>query len=163
MKISCTLALLTLFVGGPGATALAAEVAETELMLAATELGRQYDANYAAKNSGAMAALYAPDGVLVSPSGAILRGREALATYYASRFAAGARGHTIKIIETHIQGNGGYSLAQFSVAAPRANGDLREVHGNIVAVYQRDPDGWHLRLVDASVPPPPDEPGGVKP
>ncbi len=38
-------------------------------MQAATELGRQYDANYNDKDSAAMAALYSSDGVLLSPSG----------------------------------------------------------------------------------------------
>jgi hypothetical protein len=41
--------------------------------------------------------------------------------------------------------------------APRANGDLQEVDGRIVAIYQRDPDGWRLRLVEARVVPEPAE------
>jgi uncharacterized protein (TIGR02246 family) len=150
MKRYSILALLTLlFAAGP---ALAADTAETELLQAATELGRLYDSNYADKNPAAMAALYAPDGVLVSPSGPIIRGREALTAYYAKRFASGAHGHAIKIVEVHVQGNGGYGLAQFSVTVPRLNGEAREEHGSIVAVYQHDPDGWHMRLVQPSVP-----------
>jgi ketosteroid isomerase-like protein len=60
----------------------------------------------------------------------------------------------IKIVEVHVQGDGGYGVAQFSVTVPGANGDLHEVHGTIVAIYQRDPGGWHLRLVEPSVPEP---------
>jgi hypothetical protein len=81
---------------------LSKRLTQAELMQAAIELGRQYDANYADKNSAAMAALYAPDGLLV----------------------------------------------------PLANGGTHEVHGSIVAIYQRDPDGWHMRLVEPSVPEP---------
>ena len=51
----------------------------------------------------------------------------------------------------HVQGDGGYGLAQFSVMAPGANGSLHEEDGRIVAVYQRDPDGWRMRLVAAYV------------
>jgi uncharacterized protein (TIGR02246 family) len=142
--------LLALLVGAAAAPALAADVTEKELMQAATELGRQYDANYNDKDSAAMAALYSSDGVLLSPSGSIVRGREALTTYYAERFASGARGHAIKVVEVHVQGNGGYGVAQFSVMAPGANGSLHEVDGRIVAVYQRDPDGWRMRLVEAN-------------
>jgi uncharacterized protein (TIGR02246 family) len=142
--------LLALLVGAAAAPALAADVTEKELMQAATELGRQYDANYNDKDSAAMAALYSSDGVLLSPSGSIVRGREALTTYYAERFASGARGHAIKVVEVHVQGNGGYGVAQFSVMAPGANGNLHEVDGSIVAVYQRDPDGWRMRLVEAN-------------
>jgi len=128
----------------------AADVTEQELMQATTELGRQYDANYNDKNAAAMAALYTADGVFVTPSGAIVRGREALKAYYASRFAAGAQGHAIKVLEVHVQGDGGYGLAHFSVKAS-ANGGLHEVGGNLIAVYQRGPDGWRMRLVEASI------------
>ncbi len=111
MRRRFTLAVLAALIGAGSAPALAADVTETELMQAATELARQYDANYAAKNPAAMAALYATDGVLVSPSGPIVRGRDALVDYYTKRFASGAHGHAIKVLEVHIQGDGGYGLA----------------------------------------------------
>jgi len=67
-----------------------------------------------------MAALYAQDGVLVAPSGTIVRGRQALTDYYTKRFASGARGHAIKVVEVHVQGNGGYGISQFAVSVPGA-------------------------------------------
>ena len=155
MRTLPTIILLTLFVTVTAGQTLAADVTEAELMQAAIELGRQYDANYANKNPAAMAALYAPDGLLVSPSGPIVRGREALRIYYTKRFASGARGHAIKVVEVHVQGNGGYGLIQFSVTVPTASGGSNEVRGSIVTIYQRDPDGWHMRLVEPSVPEPP--------
>lgn len=144
--------LLVQLVAAVSLTASATEVTEAELMQAATALARQYDAHYAAKDPAAMATLYATDGVLVSPAGPIIRGREALTAYYTKRFASGAKGHAIKVLEVHVQGNGGYGLAEFSVTAPKTNGEVREEHGRIVSVYQHDPDGWHLRLVIPSVP-----------
>ena len=152
MKNLFTTILLVRLVSAVGLTASAADVTEAELMQAATALARQYDARYAAKDPAGMAALYATDGVLVSPAGPIVRGREAMTAYYTKRFASGAKGHTIKVLEVQVQGNGGYGLAEFSVTVPKPNGELREEHGRIVSVYQHDPDGWHLRLVIPSVP-----------
>jgi uncharacterized protein (TIGR02246 family) len=120
-------------------------------MQAATELGHQYDAKYAAKSPAAMAALYASDGVLVSPAGPIVRGKAALEAYYTKRFDSGASAHAIKVIEVHVQGNGGYAIDQFSVTVPGANGEFHEEHGTIVTIFERDPDGWHMRLVEPSV------------
>ena len=91
MKRFYTYSFFILLVGAAAAPALAADVTESELMQAATELGRQYDANYNSKNPSGMAALYTSDGMLLSPAGPIVRGREALTTYYADRFASGAR------------------------------------------------------------------------
>jgi ketosteroid isomerase-like protein len=70
-------------------TASAADVTQAELMQAATTLARQYDAHYDAKDPVGMAALYASDGVLVSPAGPIIKGRKALTAYYTKRFASG--------------------------------------------------------------------------
>ena len=152
MKKLFTTLLLVQLVTAVGLRTSAAGVTEAELMQAATALARQYDADYAAKDPAGMATLYATDGVLISPAGPIIRGREALTAYYTKRFASGAKGHAIKVIEVHVQGNGGYGLAEFAVTSPQPDGQFREVHGSIVSVYQHDPDGWHLSLVIPSVP-----------
>jgi uncharacterized protein (TIGR02246 family) len=153
MKKLCVTALLVALIGGYGAPLAAAELTETDLMKAATELGHQYDAHYAAKDPNGMAKVYAADGVLISPAGPIIRGRDALRAYYVKRFASGARGHAIKVLEVHVQGDGGYGINQFSVTVPRGDGTLHQEHGTIIAIYRHDPDGWHMGLVATSVPP----------
>lgn len=125
---------------------------EATLRAAAIDLGHRYDASYAAKDPSAMAALYATDGLLVSPAGPVVRGRAALHDYYVKRFASGALGHAITVNEVHVLGNGGYSIASFSVNVPGNNGQLHKESGSLVAVYQHDTDGWHLSLVEPSVP-----------
>jgi uncharacterized protein (TIGR02246 family) len=151
-KMQRTLLLVLLALVVKPALALPADtnVSEGDVMQAATELAQRYDADYAAKDSAAMAGLYTPDAVLIPTSGPVLHGREAIKTFYAGRFAAGAGDHAIKITEVHVQGNGGYSLAEFSATIPNSHGDLRTICGNIVSVYQRDSDGWHMRLSEPS-------------
>ncbi len=154
MKKIGAIALLAVLVGLHGVPAFAAGVTEAELFQAATELGHQYDAHYAAKDPEGMASVYAADGVLVSPAGPIVRGSADLKAYYVKRFASGARGHAIKVLEVHVQGDaGGYGINQFSVNVPGPDGSLHEEHGTIVAVYRHDPDGWHMALVGPSIPP----------
>jgi uncharacterized protein (TIGR02246 family) len=139
---------------GAGMSARAAEVTQQELMQAADMLGKGYDDNYNAKNAAGMAALYTGDGVLVSP-GPVIHGADNLKSYYQSRFDAGAGGHVTKIAEVHVQGDGGFGIGQFSAMVPTPDGGRREIKGNLATVYQHGTDGWHLRLVAASVPPPP--------
>jgi uncharacterized protein (TIGR02246 family) len=152
MQRLSVVASLTLLAGITATPALAAGLTEAELMLVATDLSARYDANYAAKDSAAMALVYADDGELVSPAGPIVRGRDAIRAYYVKRFASGARGHAIKVLEVHVQGDGGYGINQFSVTVPGPNGALHEEHGTIVTAYRHEPDGWHLSLVAPSVP-----------
>jgi uncharacterized protein (TIGR02246 family) len=147
-----TIGMVGVLLGVAALQTPALALTEPELMQVAIELGREYDTSYAAKDPVAMAMVYADDGVLISPPGPIVRGREAIKAYYVRRFASGARGHTIKVLEVHVLGDGGYGIDQFSVTVRQADGTVREEHGTIVAVYRRDRDGWHLGLVAPSVP-----------
>jgi ketosteroid isomerase-like protein len=137
-----------------GQSARAAEGSQQDLMQAAETLGKGYDDNYNAKNAAGMAALYASDGVLVSAT-AVVRGTDNLKTYYQSRFDAGAGNHLTKIAEVHVQGDGGFGLGQVTATVPTPDGGRRDIKGNLVTVYQHGSDGWHLRLVIASIAPPP--------
>ncbi|EIC85243.1 DUF4440 domain-containing protein [Serratia sp. M24T3] len=130
---------------------MAAEVSQADLMAAAVKLGHEYDSHYAAKDPDAMAALYATDGVLISPKGPVVSGRPALHDYYVKRFASGAKGHSIKIEQVYLKGDGGYSIADFSVTVPGKNGKLHRESGKIVAIYQHNAQGWHLSLVEPTV------------
>jgi ketosteroid isomerase-like protein len=128
---------------------------QTSLQDAAVQLGHQYDSFYHQKSVGGMVSLYASDGELVSPGGKLISGREALGNYYRQRFASGASGHKIIVLETHEIGDTGYSISNFSVSVPTA-GQPAKSHveqGHIVAVYAHDTTGWHFALVQPSVTP----------
>ena len=153
-RIALAAALAAPAAFGIAISARAAEITQQELKQAAEVLGKSYDENYNAKNAAGMAALYESDGVLVSP-GPVIRGADNLKSYYQSRFDAGAGNHLTKIAEVHVQGDGGFGIGQFSATVPTPDGGQREIKGNLANVYRRDADGWHLRLVAASVPPPP--------
>jgi uncharacterized protein (TIGR02246 family) len=153
MKNLYPLAVLAVLFGISNGSAFAAGVTEPELMRAAIDLGHQYDSQYAARNPDGMASVYAADGVLISPAGPIVRGRAAIRDYYVKRFASGAQGHAIKVLEVHAQGDGGYGINSFSVNVPGPGGSLHEEHGTIVAIYRHESDGWHMGLVGPSVAP----------
>jgi uncharacterized protein (TIGR02246 family) len=149
--------LATLFIGNTLASAAtsdanAPEPSSQDVQSAAAQLGHLYDTNYAAKNADAMAQLYAEDGMLVSPAGKIIKGRAALKEYYEKRFGSGAKEHQIHVIDASAQGNGGFSIADFSVQVPKGDGTFRLESGHIMAVYVKESDGWHFRAVEPSVP-----------
>jgi uncharacterized protein (TIGR02246 family) len=128
----------------------ASQASLQEARSAAEKLGQLYDSNYAARNADAMAHLYAEDGVLVSPAGKIIKGRAALKQYYEQRFSSGAKGHHIHVIDANAQGNGGFSISEFSVNVPNGDGTFRQEGGHIIAVFEKDDDGWHFRAVEPS-------------
>ncbi len=146
--IGVALALTIAASAGPGRAA-----DSQELMAAAAAIGRSYDENYNAGNAAGMAALYAEDATFVSPV-ATIAGRPAIEAYYRGRFAAGATGHTTRIVSVQPMGEGGYGIGQFSVHAPGPDGQMRELHGNLVTIYQHEGGAWHMRLLIASLAPP---------
>jgi uncharacterized protein (TIGR02246 family) len=154
--IPLLLTALLLLSGNAPAFAATADVSASQPSLqearsAAAQLGQLYDSNYAAKNADAMAQLYSEDGTLVSPAGKLIKGRPALRQYYEKRFSSGAKEHHIHVIEASVQGNGGFSIADFSVEVPKGDGTFRQETGHIIAVYVKDSDGWHFRAVEPSV------------
>jgi len=76
---------------------------KAELMQAATALAQQYDAITRQESRWQWPRFYARMACWFAPSGSIVRGRQALTTYYANRFASGARGHAIKVVEAHVR------------------------------------------------------------
>jgi uncharacterized protein (TIGR02246 family) len=144
--------LVAIVIGAAMVTA--ASAGDDDIANAADKLGHSYDENYNRHDAAGMAAIYAQDGVLVSPGGAIIRGRSALQSYYQERFATGVRDHASKIAEAHAMGDGGYGLGTFSVNAPQADGSVKRLAGNIAYVYSHSADGWRLQAVVPSVPPP---------
>ncbi len=122
-------------------------ITDASLLQAATVLAKQYDAYYAARDPDGMTKVYAKDAILISPSGAVVRGTDGLKPYYQKRFASGAKDHATTITEVHVQGDGGYGIGHFAVTVPGPDGkDLRE-QGNLATVYQREADGWHIKLL----------------
>ncbi len=151
MKYLSTFWIFLVLAGTAAEPVFAADSPQQNLMQAAIDLGHRYDTTYGTKNPAAMAEIYAEDGVLISPAGPIVRGRDALAAYYAKRFASGAHDHSIKVLEVHVLGDGGYGINAFSVVVPKPDGTMHQEHGTIVAIYRHDPDGWHMSLVAPSV------------
>jgi uncharacterized protein (TIGR02246 family) len=129
----------------------ASQPSPQEVRSAATKLGQLYESNYAAKNADAMVQLYSEDGMLVSPAGKIIKGRAALKQYYEKRFSSGAKEHHIHVVDASVQGNRGFSIADFYVEVPKGDGTFRQESGHIIAVYVKDRDGWHFRAVGPSV------------
>ncbi len=99
-----------------------------------------------------MSRLYTEDGILVSPSGKIVRGRAELVEYYKKRFASGAHDHHLTVLDAHPESGAGFGISHFSVQSPDAKGGIQTVEGNLVAIYRHTPDGWRLRLVEPSIP-----------
>ena len=157
-SFSILAALLGLFTAATGQVVPPNEIAvspKASLQDAAVELARRYDSFYRQKDAAGMASLYAADGELVSPGGEVIRGRDALKAYYRRRFASGASGHRITVLEPHGLGDSGISISDYSVSAPTA-GQPSASHlerGHIAAVYAHDRTGWHFALVQPSVTP----------
>lgn len=151
MLRAMALAMLMLGIAVPAfAQAKISEYSPEELRQAAEEIAKKYDAAYNKKDVAALLDLYARDPVFVPP-GPVVEGKPALQLFYKSRFDAGATGHVTRVIDVRPVGKGAFGVAEWSVMVPGPNGAMKEIHGNLLAVYQHQVNGWKMLSLTANI------------
>ena len=108
---------------------------------------------YDAGDAAALAALFTQDGVFNAPSGAVLKGRDAIEKALAGRIKAGWTKETITTNDAAMAGSaiwaaGGYGLLGSGEVAGKQTG------GHFGWVLVRDGDAWHAAMLTANVTPP---------
>ncbi len=119
----------------------------------ATDTSAKWVAAYDAGDAAAIAALFSADGTFDAPSGAVIKGREAIMKALAGRIKAGWTSETISVREAHAAGDAIWATGEYSLTG---SGEVEGKHasGNFGEVFVRDGDDWRLVLLTANVIPP---------
>jgi uncharacterized protein (TIGR02246 family) len=140
--------LVLLVVGMSSLSAYAQDAKKT-----ADDFATKWVMAYDAGDAAALAALFTQDGVFNAPSGAVLKGRDAIEKALAGRIKAGWTKETVTTTDAGMAGNavwaaGEYSLLGFGEVAGKQTG------GHFGWVLVRDGDAWHVAMLTANVTPP---------
>ena len=106
----------------------------------------------AAKDSSAVGSLYATDAIALPPNSEMVKGRDAIATFWKGFMDAGMTA-TLEIVETQSQGDMGFDLGKYKIMD--ASG--KEIdQGKYVVVWKKTSEGWQLYrdIWNSSVPVP---------
>jgi uncharacterized protein (TIGR02246 family) len=131
----------------PGTPEATAEAALAQDRAAIDSVRNQYAATWRTGNAEQLAALYAPDALVLYPNQPAIVGQAAIATYFKGFFDEFAQ-DLFELTSEEIQVAGTWAFDRGTVrwrGIPRAGGDPVEDNGKYLVILQRQPDGtWRV-------------------
>jgi len=146
MNFRAFLALFVLIVSA--STAGAQDAKKT-----ADDFGAKWVAAYDAGDAKALAGLFTPNSVFNAPSGAVVKGREAIEKALAGRMKAGWTKETVTTNDAGAAGNAIWAAGDYALFG---SGEVagKQTGGHFGWVIVRDGDAWHVAMLTANVTPP---------
>jgi len=106
----------------------------------------RYLAAYEAHDAEGCAAVYAGNGLVLSPWGPPVRGPKAIAKAHLAWFKEGETGKRMTIDDLMVDGDTGFCLLRYSADVPEKSGAVSKVFGASLNTLQRQPDNsWKIR------------------
>lgn len=124
-----------------------------DAMKTVDELATKWVAAYNSGDAAALAALFTPEGVLNAPSGAVLKGRDAIAKGLAGRMKAGWTKETVNATEGGAAGDAIWAVGDYALTGSGENAG-KQTGGRWGEVLVRDGDAWRIGMLTANVTPP---------
>lgn len=110
-------------------------------------LNQQFDAAFNSKNPQAIAALYAEQAIVMpAPAGQVVKGRQAVADFFAGLIQAGVIEHALKMNEAVVSETLVTQTGYWAAAMMAEDGVKQQFGGNVQVVFQKQPDGRWLAV-----------------
>jgi uncharacterized protein (TIGR02246 family) len=108
---------------------------------------------YDAGDAAVLAGLFTQDGVFNAPSGAVLKGRDAIEKALAGRIKAGWTKETVTTTDTGMAGSAVWAAGEYALVG---SGEVagKQSSGHFGWVLVRDGDAWRAAMLTANVTPP---------
>ncbi len=107
---------------------------------------------YDAGDAKALAEMFTQDGVFNAPSGAVLKGRDAIEKALAGRIKAGWTKETVTTTDAGAVGNAVWAAGEYALFG---SGEVagKQAGGHFGWVLVRDGDAWRIAMLTANVSP----------
>jgi uncharacterized protein (TIGR02246 family) len=146
-------AIMLLLGFAPPAVTQTADFASGQALHQSVEaICRQWEAAIAKQDPTGVGALFAENGIFVTPVG-VLRNRLQIKTYYGGAFKQGWNKEVVTVDETHLAGNAAWAFGDYTLSGQGPNQTLHRA-GRWSMVFERDGNGWKIRFLIANVKPP---------
>jgi len=140
--------LVLLFVSVSSISAYAQDAKKT-----ADDFATKWVATYDAGDAAALAALFTADGVFNAPSGAVLKGRDAIEKALAGRIKAGWTKETVTTTDAGMAGTAVWAAGEYGLVGSGEQAG-KQSGGHFGWVLVRDGDAWRAAMLTANVTPP---------
>jgi len=144
-----------------GATVLALLVLSTSSLTAYAQDAKKTADDFAAKwvsaydagDAAALAALFTPDGVFNAPSGAVVKGRDAIEKALAGRIKAGWTKETVTTTDAGMAGTAVWAAGEYGLVGSGEQAG-KQSGGHFGWVLVPDGSAWRAAMLTANVTPP---------
>ena len=140
--------LVLLFVSVSSISAYAQDAKKT-----ADDFATKWVAAYDGGDAAALAALFTADGVFNAPSGAVLKGRDAIEKALAGRIKAGWTKETVTTTDAGMAGTAVWAAGEYGLVGSGEQAG-KQSGGHFGWVLVRDGDAWRAAMLTANVTPP---------
>jgi uncharacterized protein (TIGR02246 family) len=108
---------------------------------------------YDAGDAAVLAAFFTPDGVFNAPSGAVLKGRDAIEKALAGRIKAGWTKETVTTTDAGMAGSAVWASGEYGLVGSGEQAG-KQSGGHFGWVLVREGDVWRAAMLTANVTPP---------
>jgi uncharacterized protein (TIGR02246 family) len=119
----------------------------------AVDFAAKWVTAYDAGDAAALAALFTQDGVFNAPSGAVVKGRDAIEKALAGRMKAGWTKETVTTTDAGLAGSAVWAAGEYGLLGSDEVAG-KQSSGHFGWVLVRDGDAWHVAMLTANVTPP---------
>jgi hypothetical protein len=136
-------------VAGP---VLAQTISESDAKQAATHVTQAFVDAYNAGKPADIGAIFAADGVWLTPGGALLTDHAAITAAVAARIRAGWTKEAINVIEARPEGHDVLSLISYELQGSGPNAG-KQIGGYATIWLTPDGSNWHFKLLASNLKP----------
>jgi uncharacterized protein (TIGR02246 family) len=100
---------------------------------------------FARGDAGALAAMYTPDAIAFPPDSEMIRGNEAIGTFWKTTRDGGVQSATLTTVDVERSGDVAYEVGQVSLTIQPVGKEQTTAAAKYVVVWKRQSDGsWRL-------------------
>src|SRR3954447_17699236 len=121
-------------------------LSEADAKQAASIISKAWDDAYNAGDPHAIAALFGPDGVYLTPAGTMLKNPQDMEKALAARQKAGWTKESIKVIDAHAVGDRVSAIVEYTLFGSGRNAG-QKIGGYAAELLSRSGSDWRVELV----------------
>ena len=97
-------------------------------------------------DAAAIAAWYTGDATLLPPDNPLMRGRDAIQTFWQGAMSLGVKEARLETLDVESRDDLAYEVGRFRMTVQPQGGGGVEMTGKYVVVWKRDGDAWRMHV-----------------